>query len=315
MEYKVIIFILAAIILLLLLLLLRLRRPKNPPDAQEEWAKYEELLGNISVATEEKQNLDMENLRLREKNDNLMRSLQEHQMLIEQQEKTASTLTASYDARVAREKQKYENILETLRQDFEHQKIVRNAAYTTELTALEDRWQDERARYLAAIAIVQNALTEDEDAAQRHINVGVTAQEDISYLINAVASRLKNPDVLYKLIWTEFIQKPTNEMLNYVLPQKDCAGIYKITNDRNKKAYIGRSTSVRKRLTDHIKSAVGISTIADQRIHQVMREEGLWNFTFELIEECDKDQLNEREKFYISTLQTEQLGYNQKAGG
>ena len=104
-------------------------------------------------------------------------------------------------------------------------------------------------------------------------------------------------------------------MLDYILPQRDCPGIYKITNDRNKKSYIGRSTSVRKRLTDHIKSTVGISTIADQRIHQVMREEGLWNFTFELIEECDKDQLNEREKYYINFFSTEQLGYNQKAGG
>jgi predicted GIY-YIG superfamily endonuclease len=54
-----------------------------------------------------------------------------------------------------------------------------------------------------------------------------------------------------------------NEVLEYILPQKECAGIYKITNLRNKKSYIGRSTSVRKRLSDHVKSAIGISTIAD----------------------------------------------------
>ena len=143
------------------------------------------------------------------------------------------------------------------------------------------------------------------------------AQEDISYLLNNVAPHLHESDILYKLIWSEFIQRPTNNMLDYVLPHKDCAGIYKIMNDRNKKAYIGRSTSVRKRLTDHIKSTVGISTIADQRIHQIMREEGLWNFSFELIEECDKDKLNEREKYYIDFFQTAETtyGYNQKAGG
>lgn len=315
MTYRIVIFALAVIILVLLLLLLRPRKVETPPDVKEEWAKYSELLQNISEATEQKQALDAENVWLHEKNDSLLRSLQEHQALVEQQEKTASALTASYDARAAREKQHYLDTLEQLKQEFEQHKNKQSATYATELAVLENRWQNERARYLAAIMTVQNVLSEDEDAAQRHINVGTSAREDISYLINAVASRLKNPDVLYKLIWTEFIQKPTNEMLNYVLPQKDCAGIYKITNDRNKKAYIGRSTSVRKRLTDHIKSAVGISTIADQRIHQVMREEGLWNFTFELIEECDKEQLNEREKFYISTLQTEQLGYNQKAGG
>ena len=106
-------------------------------------------------------------------------------------------------------------------------------------------------------------------------------------------------------------------MLDYILPQKDCPGIYKITNILNGKCYIGRSTSVRKRLTDHIKSAIGISTIADQYIHQVMRKENLWNFRFELIEECDKDKLNEREKYYIDFFQTADTtyGYNQKAGG
>lgn len=104
-------------------------------------------------------------------------------------------------------------------------------------------------------------------------------------------------------------------MLDFILPQRDCAGIYKITNDRNKKSYIGRSTSVRKRLTDHVKSAIGISTIAEQRIHEIMREEGIWNFSFELIEECEKEKLNEREKYYINFFSTEKLGYNQKAGG
>jgi len=46
-----------------------------------------------------------------------------------------------------------------------------------------------------------------------------------------------------------------------------------------------------------------------------MRDEGIWNFTFELIEECSKEQLNEREKYYINFFSTEKLGYNQKAGG
>ena len=121
--------------------------------------------------------------------------------------------------------------------------------------------------------------------------------------------------VISKLIWSEYFQKPTNDMLDYVLPSRDCAGIYKITNDETKEAYIGRSVSVRKRLTDHIKSSLGIDTIADQHVHQVMREKGIWNFTFELIEECPREKLNEREKYYIEFFHTDQYGYNQKAGG
>lgn len=177
--------------------------------------------------------------------------------------------------------------------------------------------ESERQKYLSIIATIANAETDEERDIQRHINIREAAQDDINYLLNNVANRLSNPDILYKLIWSEYIQKPTNDMLDFILPQKDCSGIYKITYDRNKKSYIGRSTSVRKRLTDHIKSAIGISTIANQRIHDIMRENGLWNFTFELIEECDKDKLNEREKYYIDFFQTAEatFGYNQKAGG
>lgn len=177
--------------------------------------------------------------------------------------------------------------------------------------------EEERKKYLSIVAAIANTQSESEQNLYRHVCIKEVVQDDIGYLLNNVVHHLSNPDILYKLIWSEYIQKPTNEMLDYVLPNRDCPGIYKITNDRNKKSYIGRSTSVRKRLADHIKSAIGISTIANQKIHEIMREEGIWNFTFELIEECDKDKLNEREKYYIDFFQTADTtyGYNQKAGG
>lgn len=47
-----------------------------------------------------------------------------------------------------------------------------------------------------------------------------------------------------------------------------------------------------------------------------MREEGLWNFSFELLEECAKDQLGDREKYYIDFFQSNQpqFGYNVASG-
>ena len=47
--------------------------------------------------------------------------------------------------------------------------------------------------------------------------------------------------------------------------------IYKITHLDKK--IIGRSTSVYKRLQEHIKSSLGVGTIADQWVHHEMREE------------------------------------------
>ena len=41
-----------------------------------------------------------------------------------------------------------------------------------------------------------------------------------------------------------------------------------------------------------------------------MQENGLENFSFELLEECLPEELNEKEKFYINLYQTNDFGYN-----
>ena len=46
-----------------------------------------------------------------------------------------------------------------------------------------------------------------------------------------------------------------------------------------------------------------------------MREEGLWNFTFEILCVCDKEELSSKEKEYIEILKTKDWGYNQNSGG
>lgn len=170
-------------------------------------------------------------------------------------------------------------------------------------------------KYFSVLEVL-NKVEENKNDEKSLIEISKADQNDIDFLLNTVVDRLKKPDILYKLIWTEYFQKPTNQMLDYILPQKDCSGIYKITNIQNGKCYIGRSTSVRKRLTDHIKSAIGISTIADQYIHQVMRKENLWNFRFELIEECEKSDLGSREKYYIDFFNSsnQKYGYNAVGG-
>lgn len=138
-------------------------------------------------------------------------------------------------------------------------------------------------------------------------------KSDIDYLYS-MSQKLNHPDTIYKLIWSEYIQKPFNELLR-VNSIDEVSGIYKITNIKDKKAYIGKSTNVKKRLQDHMKSAVGISTIADQKVHHAMREEGLWNFTFEILCVCDKEELSSKEKEYIEILKTKDWGYNQNSGG
>lgn len=88
-------------------------------------------------------------------------------------------------------------------------------------------------------------------------------------------------------------------------------GIYKITNILNGKVYIGKSINLERRKRDHF------TTCNDNMIiHQAISKYGKDNFSFEVIEECTKDKLDEREiywiKYYNSYLGE---GYNATPGG
>lgn len=219
----------------------------------------------------------------------------------------------TYDVLVKQAEQNYVAELEELKRKNKEEIDETNLITQVAINKINEQVDDCQKLYASLISSYQ--IANEESDARRHVQISLTTREDIDFMLNYVSSRLKNPTIISKLIWSEYFQKPTNDMLDFVLPSRDCAGIYKITNDETKEAYIGRSVSVRKRLTDHIKSALGIDTIADQHVHQVMREKGIWNFTFELIEECPREKLNEREKYYIEFFHTDQYGYNQKAGG
>lgn len=219
----------------------------------------------------------------------------------------------TYDILIKQAEQNYVAELEELKR--KNKEEIDEANLITQVAINKINGQVDDCQKLYASLISSYQIANEESDVRRHVQISLTTREDIDFMLNYVSSRLKNPTIISKLIWSEYFQKPTNDMLDFVLPSRDCAGIYKITNDETKEAYIGRSVSVRKRLTDHIKSALGIDTIADQHVHQVMREKGIWNFTFELIEECPREKLNEREKYYIEFFHTDQYGYNQKAGG
>jgi len=73
---------------------------------------------------------------------------------------------------------------------------------------------------------------------------------------------VQHPDIISKLIWAEYIKPNLDETFKRVGIEAK-PGIYKITNIDSGKAYIGKSTDIKKRIADHFKSTVGIKSIAD----------------------------------------------------
>lgn len=93
-------------------------------------------------------------------------------------------------------------------------------------------------------------------------------------------------------------------------------GIYKYTNKINQKSYIGQSIQIEERKKQHIQASYNknhINYYSD--FHKAIREFGIENFDFEILEQCSKEQLNEREVYWIKYYNSYEDGYNMTPGG
>lgn len=93
-------------------------------------------------------------------------------------------------------------------------------------------------------------------------------------------------------------------------------GIYKIQNLINGKIYIGQSVNIEKRWQEEKNRAFQISAHEyDYPLSRAFRKYGIENFSFEIIEECKREELNSREKYWIAHYNSFLDGYNQTLGG
>ena len=68
------------------------------------------------------------------------------------------------------------------------------------------------------------------------------------------------------------------------------------------------------RWKDHIKAGLGIDTPSNI-LYKAMTADGVENFSFEVLEECDRSELNNRETYWIDFYNTTIFGYNMTKGG
>jgi len=96
--------------------------------------------------------------------------------------------------------------------------------------------------------------------------------------------------------------------------EKPICGIYKITHRESGKCYIGQSVDVFERWKVH--SNFGQAKKRWQHIKHVMLKYGIDKFSFEVIEECDREMLNDREVHWIAHFNSfGEGGYNLTSGG
>ena len=145
------------------------------------------------------------------------------------------------------------------------------------------------------------------------LSINDNDMSDVKMLENLKTS-FHNPVVLSKLIWTQYFQKQMSELCDRVLGKKTICGIYKITNLLTEQCYIGQSVNCGDRWKQHCKCGLGIDASSTNKLYNSMQKDGVWNFTFELLEECPKQLLNEKEKFWIEMYQSNKFGLNTMKG-
>ena len=165
-------------------------------------------------------------------------------------------------------------------------------------------------------AIIQANIKEkeiEENSTFYCLTISEIDKADIKMLEN-IKPQLNKPRVLSMLIWSTFFQKPMTTLCNNIIGTSTITGIYKITNQVTKECYIGQSVDISKRWKDHAKCGLGIDTPAGNKLYKAMQTYGIWNFSWEVLEQCSKDLLDEKEKYYIELYDSYNFGYNSNTG-
>ena len=203
----------------------------------------------------------------------------------------------------------FNNYKETLQED--HDSI--KESLDEDIATAQEELSKLRASLRAGAEASARARAEREKKEFYKLHVDSKDLDDIMLLEN-LKYKFSNPVILSKLIWSQYFLTEANSLARRVVGEKKTCGIYKITNVNTEECYIGQSVDIAERWKSHIKCGLGIEASSTNKLYNAMQRIGVWNFTFEVIEECSKDQLDEKEKQWIDFYNSKELGYNKTKG-
>ena len=189
--------------------------------------------------------------------------------------------------------------------------IAQKTQMQTEIDQIKAELEVERSKRAAINEEIRRQREVEEQTDFYRIQLDPNDLDDIEILRNT-APRLRHPEAINKIIWTNYYQKPLAELRKRVAIEGP--GVYKITRLKTGEIYIGQAVNVSTRWAEHVKSALGVGTLASSQLHRVMAEDGPEQFTFELLEEVPKEKLRERESYYIDFYDSKTYGLNTISG-
>lgn len=308
------------ILLMLVIILLFINTSIKKIDAREAQLKVEELQHKNTILQYTIQQQQDEKEKYSSKINNLIQEKEKLDTEINQKKICLVNYEKDIELDYQNKQQQMKNAASLYFDSLEKSYKTKEEEYDKKCAALVSEMADMQSQY----AEIQSQLVQGAAAALRErekkekinfykLKLSDSDSIDIKELFE-LRKRFRNPSALSKLVWSEYFLKQTSELCNRVLGTNTKCGIYKITNLISNQAYIGQSVDIASRFKQHIKCGLGIDAPASNKLYKSMIEDGVWNFSFELLEECPKDKLNERESFWIDLYQTNKVGLNSTKG-
>lgn len=233
-------------------------------------------------------------------------------------QKNMEIAQANLEESLEKERQKYCRAIEDLTEELQRAQqeevseyLARIAIYKQEFNQLSSQIEQLRADANATINAAKRAEEMKESRDFYRIKLTPEDVEEIKKL-RSILPYLRDKEPLNKVIWKVYYEKPLNDLIGRIIGPGIHTGIYKITDIDNDKCYIGQAANLSDRWKQHVKRGVGAETATRNKLYPVMLEKGPENFTFEVLEECNRTNLDAREDYFQEFYQAMTWGYSIK---
>ena len=163
-------------------------------------------------------------------------------------------------------------------------------------------------------AVVENNKREEQKRDKANFYKLTISDTDIAEIkrLHEILPYLRDSEPLNKVIWKVYYEKATTDLIGRVVGPEKRTGIYKITCLLDQKCYVGQAVNIASRWKQHIKRGLGAETPTRNKLYPAMLSIGVENFSFEIIEDCPQEKLNEREMYWQDYFQAKSWGYSIK---